>query len=114
MDKMSNHAEIRWAKVEPGPDVDGPLKRASIVIGFSKAGWGFGEFTIVQDAEGRVFVDAEHCGKEMVLEAFSKLLEGATFDHEYDSPQRHAFNTATGRRGCDCPECKRKEEQRGH
>lgn len=84
-------ASVQLAINDPDP------KRVVVVLGVSKPGWGFGEFTIIQTPEG-VFIDSEMSKPETVKEALIALVDKAVFDHETD-PAKHAlYNQATGSR----------------
>ena len=101
--------EIRYAKSEHEGETYEPPKRACLVLAVSKPGWGFGEFTFIQDENGKLFLDTECSNVDTVLEALEYWVKSAITDHDKDPEKHKLYNKV---RGSVCGEhCKICNEQ---
>lgn len=91
LDGMPTDVALSYARCTPaasGDREDAPLE-VVVVLQFSERGFGFGEITLKQTAEG-VFIDTECMSPERVKRYFCELLGKAITDAETD-PGRHAL-----------------------
>ena len=72
------------------------LKRASIVLAVGKPGWGFGEFTFIQDENGKLFLDTECSKVDTVIEALTEWIKGAITDHDQNPENHKRYNEVRG------------------
>lgn len=105
-DKFPNIVQIHHASEEPSYDEEDIPKKATIVLGFAAKGFGFGEFTFVQDEKGQLYIDTEYTGKEFVLEMLTHWIATAIDDGERDPEKHRQYNEFRGRRcGSFCEIC---------
>jgi len=77
---------------------DPPPEEVALVLQFCEPGFGFGEVTLVQTAEG-VFIDTERTNLKRVKKWFCALIDSAIPDWEQD-PERHALYNRVMRSEC--------------
>lgn len=102
MDQMPNMVKLSFGETihSPGYDPDyGEFspERVTVVLSFSKQGFGFGEIAIVTDNQGRTFVDGEHMNKETVKSFINNLLDSAIYDTDSDPDRHKLYNNVIGR-----------------
>ena len=106
---LPNAVNLSYGRTDGGSDEDPSVTPDRVVasFNFSEPGFGFGEVTIVQTAEG-VFLDAERMSLGRVKRYLSALVDSAISDSDED-PDRHAlYNRVMGRRCSDaCQACAR-------
>jgi hypothetical protein len=73
-----------------------PPMRATIVLAVSNPGWGFGEFTFIQDENGKLFLDTECSKVDTVIEALTEWVKGAITDHDTDPEKHKRYNEVRG------------------
>lgn len=103
MDKMPTAVSLGYARSEPSAepseeDPCPPPKEVVVVLSFSEKGFGFGEVTVVQTAEG-VFLDTECMSLERVKRYFAALLDQAITDGDED-PEKHRLYNRVMQRTC--------------
>ncbi len=99
---------LSWGRTEGGPTAEDPEKaadKAVAVFQFSEKGFGFGQITFIQTAEG-CFLDTEHMSRETVKRFLGMLIDGAVTDTDTE-PEKHVlYNRVAGRRcGSQCNIC---------
>lgn len=93
-------------EAEPGPDGQHPLKEAVAVFSFCEKGFGFGELTLVVDAQGQHYLDTESTNLKRVRELLLRVLDTAILDTDMDPEKHRRYNAQMGRTcGSDCPVC---------
>jgi len=100
-DKVPNYTQIRFASCElHEDDTEGMRlpKKATLVIAFGKPGFGFGEFTFVQDSDGKLYLDTECSNRETVIECLAQLVNEAIVDWDQDPIKHKKYNEIRGRR----------------
>lgn len=98
MDSFPTEVALSYASStfpEGAEPFESPPSDVVVCLQFSEKGFGFGEVSLKQTAEG-VFLDTEHMSLKRVKRYFEMLLDSAITDTEKD-PEKHAlYNKATG------------------
>jgi hypothetical protein len=100
---------LRYADCKAGVPKEGehewdtPPEKVVFVLQFSESGFGFGEVTIMQTAQG-VFVNTECMSLDRVKKYLAALVDSAITDNEQD-PEKHALYSEVMGRGCG-PRCR--------
>lgn len=82
-----------------------PAERVVAMFQFSEKGFGFGEITIIQTAEG-CFLDTEHMSRETVKRFLGMLIDGAISDTDTEPEKHLLYNRVAGRScGAHCGVC---------
>jgi len=100
--QVPSYAYFCWARQEANDDAGlAPIpmpRKLSIGLAFGEPGFGFGEFTFVQDLEGQVYIDTECTSRKTLQRMLSRLLESAIFDTDQDPERHRKYNANRGRR----------------
>lgn len=87
-----------------------PPKEVVVILEVNEPGWGFGEFTLIQNEDG-VFLDTEMTNMEKVKAAFCALLDSAIKDTDTDPERHRLYNKArVAYCGPACDVCNPKEK----
>lgn len=116
LDSCPSYCEIGYARSDmKDPDEHGMKRpdRAVVVLSVGKTGWGFGEFSFVQDENGKLFVDTECTSLKTAIGIITEWLGTATTDWDED-PEKHKRYNEVMQRSCGerCKVCYPKDEEK--
>jgi hypothetical protein len=106
---LPTHVSLCYADSKAGVPKDGgrewdtPPEMVVVGLQFSESGFGFGEITIKQTAQG-VFLNTECMSSERVKKYLAALVDSAITDNDQD-PEKHALYNEVMKRGCG-PRCR--------
>lgn len=115
LDGFPSYCEIRYARSDENKNDEHGMstpEKAVLVLSVGKKGWGFGEFSFVQDENGKLFVDTECTSLETAVGIITDWLKTATTDWEED-PEKHKRYNEVMQRSCSdrCKVCNPAEEK---